>query len=181
MDWDALIYVAAVIGAVTTLVVTPILAFKGVAWVRRLLSPSPPDVTLLGPGASMSQVFEELEDGSTRRRWTKVEPSYYIDYYGHGNIYDVSTGVRTRDGLKEHRFAAWYSLVKAGVRQPVNIKESIPEDWLRDIAHENPERDFIYFIRYRDEARKWWETWMEPPDPVAKHKRLWRHKPPPRF
>lgn len=164
---DAVSYIGGLVAAIVGIVA----ATRGV---RRWIWPKPPDVIVTNPGASLSSESITDRDGSERRRWVKVEPTYSIENNSGPTIYDVKTGVRKRDGSAEHVFdASRIPLIKEGVPQRVNDAGSIPPAWLEPVEGENPHLQFVYWARFRTDGRVW-ETRLEPPDPQPKYRLIRR-------
>lgn len=140
--------------------------------VYRRLRPSPPDVLVHGPGAALSH---EVDPATGKKRWTIVEPSWSIENADDKNIYDVKTGLRTRDGEVElPHDGMQIPLIQARVRQNVRSLRLTKELLDHVAGTESPHLEFIYWARFRDASARWWEVRHEPPDPMPKVSRLRR-------
>lgn len=139
--------------------------------VYRKLRPSPPDVLVHGPGASLN---DEIDPTTGKKRWTMVEPSWRIENAGDKNIYNVTTGLRTRDGEDLPHPSMKIHLIQPGVAHNVSSLR-LTKDLLDVVAYDpHPHLSFIYWARFKDSSGRSWEVRHEPPDAMPVVTRLYR-------
>jgi hypothetical protein len=161
-DWGSWYGIAlAIAGAITSFGGAVALVISVWRHVSRRIAPEPPrmpDVVLGHPAAQMSLTpLHELQEGE-HRRLVAVRPTYLIENKEAArSIRDVSTGVRTGDGSREHVFEEFQApLIGAGETVQVIARESIPLDWLDGVHESVAQLAFLYWVRFSDaDGRRW--------------------------
>jgi YD repeat-containing protein len=172
------------------LLVTPDRNLRNKARITRLATDSPPkpvlpiaspatrqrlrvpEVSIGHAGGQVSTTpLHELKEGE-HSRLVRVEPRYPIENKGQTGVWNVTTGVRTRDG-REHEFVSYKAqLIGAGEISWVENVGSIPIDFLEG-THESAAFDaFLYWVRFTDADGIAWEVVYDAEIRTTSHRRL---------
>jgi hypothetical protein len=117
-----------------------------------------PEVSIGHAGGQIGTTpLTELKEGE-KSKLVRVEPRYPIENKGPTGIWNVTTGVRARDG-REHVFEAYKAgLIGAGETSWVENVGSIPPDFLEG-THQSAAFDaYVYWARFRDADGVEWEA-----------------------
>jgi hypothetical protein len=128
----------------------------GVRYVwKRLHRPPPrqPDVVLGHPSA---RIQLSTLPGDRHRKLVAAGPTYLIENKDVSRIRDVRTGVRTRDGRRDHVFDAFLAtLMPRRDAQTVTNVGSIPADMLDGVHESVAGHAFFYWARFEHEGVRW--------------------------
>ncbi len=161
-DWTSVLAVVLYIGTLAGAVLAiGALAGKLRSALRSALRPRRPDVMLGHPSVTTRH---ELDRKTGERRLIWAEPGYRLENKDEGSIYDVTTGLRARDGEgDEYPLAAFRAQIFEGkTKQEVANAGTLP---LVPDLPANPVEGFLFWVRFRDGADRWWEVVY---DPVAR-------------
>jgi hypothetical protein len=163
-DWTSVPAVVVYLGALAAAVLAIIALWEKL---RPALHPRRPDVMLGHPGAATSHQVDE-KTGERRLVWS--EPGYFIENKDDRSIYDVTTGVRVRDGGEEYPLDGFKAQIFEGkTRQDVANAGRLP---LLDDLPQDPVEAFLFWARFRDGSGRWWEVVYDPVERSTAGRRL---------
>jgi hypothetical protein len=89
-------------------------------------------------------------------------------------VRELSTGIRTRDGSREHTFEDCFVQI-LGAGEKVEVPNAaVPKEWIEGMTEANRAENFLYWARFRDAKNRRWEATYDPVSRDLSYRRLRR-------
>jgi hypothetical protein len=117
----------------------------------------------------------EQERQHEAARLAQLRISYLVENKDATNaVHELSTGIRTRDGSREHTFEDCFVQI-LGAGEKVDVPNAaVPEELREGMTEANRAENFLYWARFRDARNRRWEATYDPASRGLSYRRLRR-------